>query len=428
MLAFFLELYSLNKKGKKFKEAIPLITYIGGTGAVLSALSGYLLMNSGDYEDASVSLHRNWGIALALSSILLMALYRFPPKIPFIHLLSQGLLSILVLITGHLGGNLTHGEDFLSLNKPKKNQPKVIPEKDDLVYAQLIAPVLEEKCVICHGKTKQKGKLKLDNIRNLLKGGKNGFYQGSGTEKMARMAHRINLPDTDEEHMPPKSKSQLTAQEKSILTKWLALGASTTTRFQDLQLAVRNIEKPMPKVEDWPSVPDLPLVSENVLKPLRDKGLVILPLAGNHPLLQINCQSLPSFGDGDLEEFSVFKEHIASLRLSGTEISDKSLPWIGALPNLTKLYLDYTLITDEGLSNLKNAKELRYLNLVGTGVSAKGIQHLQDLPRLQSVYLYQSQVKPESLPPLQKGMPRVYFDLGGYKTDTVAPVEKAEKK
>ena len=428
MLAFFLELYSLNRKGKKYKEVIPLITLLGGTGALLSALSGYLLMNGGEYEEAAVSLHRNWGIALAVSSVLLMALYKFPPKIPFIHLIGQGYLSILVIITGHLGGNLTHGEDFLSFNKTVKVKKEAPLNQDDLVYAKLVAPVLEEKCITCHGKTKQKGKLRLDNIQDLLKGGKNGFYHGNGVEKMALVAYRIQLPAIDEEHMPPKSKAQLTESEKDIIKRWLSLGATATLRIKDLKLSEKPNANQTVKEADWPSVPNLAILTDENLNPLREKGIVVLPLANNHPLLQINCQSLPSFRDNDWEEFKDLKQHIASLRLSGTSISDKSLKWIGELPNLTKLYLDYTSITDEGLSYLKDTKELRYLNLVGTGISEKGIQNLQYLPHLKSVYLYQSQVNPESLSSLQKEMPKVYFDLGGYKADTLSLTQKTEEK
>jgi hypothetical protein len=68
------------------------------------------------------------------------------------------------------------------------------------------------------------------------------------------------------------------------------------------------------------------------------------------------------------------------------------------------------------------------LNLVGTGISEKGIQYLQSLPHLKSIYLYQSEVNPEKLIALQKGMPKVYFDLGGYKMDTLAIQQKAEEK
>ena len=433
LLAFFLEIYGLSATGKKYKASIPLITFLGGIGAVFSALSGYFLMNQGDYEVSSVELHRNWGIALAVGSALLISLYRFPPKIPHIHLLGQGALSILVIVTGHLGGNLTHGEDFLSLDKPKKEPKQIVLNQDALVYADIIAPILEEKCVACHGKTKQKGKLKLDQIENVLKGGKNGFYHGSEEGKMALMSHRMRLPLSDKQHMPPKGKTQLTEKEIVIIEKWLSLGASSKLFLKDLQLTEEVVsasmeEKNIGKTADWPLVPDLAAVSETMLTPLRDRGMVVLPLASGHPLLQVNCQSISDFSDKDGELFKGLEKNIASIRLSGTKISDKSLKWISGLPNLSKLYLDNTLITDEGIALLKNTTELRYLNLVGTSITEKGLRALSSLPLLKSVYLYQSEVKIEDMAEIQHRMPKVYFDLGGYKIDTLTMEVRTDEK
>ena len=433
LLAFFLEIYGLSATGKNYKASIPLITFLGGIGAVFSALSGYFLMNQGDYEISSVELHRNWGIALAIGSALLIGLYRFPPKIPHIHLFGQGALSILVMITGHLGGNLTHGEDFFSLDKPKKEPKQIVINQDALVYADIIAPIFKEKCVACHGKTKQKGKLKLDQIKNVLKGGKNGFYHGSEEGKMALMSHRMRLPLSDKQHMPPKGKTQLTEKEIVIIEKWLSLGASPKLLLKDLQLteevvSASNEEKNMAKTADWPLVPDLAAVSETMLTPLRDRGMVVLPLASGHPLLQINCQSISDFSDKDGELFKGLEKNIASIRLSGTRISDKSLKWLSGLPNLSKLYLDNTLITDEGIAFLKNTTELRYLNLVGTSITEKGLRALSSLPLLKSVYLYQSEVKIEDMAEIQQRMPKVYFDLGGYKIDTLTMEVRTEEK
>lgn len=433
LLALLLEVYGLSASGKKYKASIPLITFLGGIGAIFSALSGYLLMNQGDYEISSVELHRNWGIALAIGSSLLIALYRFPPKIPHIHLLGQGALSILVLVTGHLGGNLTHGEDFLSLDKPKKEPKQIAFNQDAFVYADIIAPIFEEKCVSCHGKTKQKGKLKLDQIQQVLKGGKNGFYHDSEKGKIALMSHRMRLPLSDKEHMPPRGKTQLTEKEIVIIEKWLSLGASPTLILKDLQLSEEVAsstleEKNVAKTADWPSVPDLSTVSETMLAPLRNRGIVVLPLASGHPLLQINCQSIADFSDADGELFKGLEKNIASIRLSGSKISDKSLKWISALPNLSKLYLDNTLITDDGIALLKNTAELRYLNLVGTSITEKGILALGSLPYLKSVYLYQSEVKMEDIAEIQQRLPKVYFDLGGYKIDTLTMEITTEEK
>jgi hypothetical protein len=239
----------------------------------------------------------------------------------------------------------------------------------------------------------------------------------------------MNLASADKQHMPPKGKTQLTDQEKRIIQAWLTAGTPTKLLLKDLPLNTTATSTEWQKKEtDWPIVQNMKMIPDADLNPLREKGIVILPLASNHPLLQINCQMLPTFSDNDLEQFSACEKNIASLRLSGTQISDKSLQWIGSLPHLAKLYLDHTSVSDEGLIFLAKSKELRYLNLVGTKVTAQGLLALQQLPRLKSVYLYQSAVKPESLLKLQQQMSTVYFDLGGYKIDTLAQQEETEEK
>jgi hypothetical protein len=104
------------------------------------------------------------------------------------------------------------------------------------------------------------------------------------------------------------------------------------------------------------------------------------------------------------------------------------LKWISGLPNLSRLYLDNTLITDEGIAFLKNTTELRYLNLVGTSITEKGLRALSSLPHLKSVYLYQSEVKMEAIAEIQQRMPKVYFDIGGYKIDTLTMEVITEEK
>ena len=243
----------------------------------------------------------------------------------------------------------------------------------------------------------------------------------------------MRLPLLDKQHMPPKGKTQLTEKEIVIIEKWLSLGASSKLLLKDLQLTEEVVsasmeEKNMPKTADWPLVPDLAAVSETMLTPLRDRGMVVLPLASGHPLLQVNCQSISDFSDKDGELLKGLEKNIASIILSGTKISDKSLKWISGLPNLSKLYLDNTLITDEGIALLKNTTELRYLNLVGTSITEKGLSALSSLPLLKSVYLYQSEVKIEDMVEIQQRMPKVYFDIGGYKIDTLTMEVRTDEK
>src|SRR5690606_14262209 len=65
-------------------------------------------------------------------------------------------LVVLVGFTGHYGGMVTHGEEFLAF--PNSKEQKKIPE-NPLVYGDIVARVLDDNCVSCHNPNKQKGEL-----------------------------------------------------------------------------------------------------------------------------------------------------------------------------------------------------------------------------------------------------------------------------
>ena len=87
---------------------------------------------------------------------------------------------MLILVTGHLGGSLTHGPDYLTEGWSASPDSIIIPQKklpniqEANVYADVIQPMLQTRCYSCHGEKKQKSKLRLDAPQWILKGGKDG--------------------------------------------------------------------------------------------------------------------------------------------------------------------------------------------------------------------------------------------------------------
>ena len=87
------------------------------------------------------------------------------------------------MITGHFGGEMTHGQNYLFENLPyiqKKISVTTLSEtkrsnNDSLfVYEDLIHPVLEEKCIACHNQNRASGGLNMSSIENMIKGGNSG--------------------------------------------------------------------------------------------------------------------------------------------------------------------------------------------------------------------------------------------------------------
>ena len=72
------------------------------------------------------------------------------------------------------------------------------------VFTHLIRPVLDAKCVQCHGSDKDKGKLRMHTKEDFLKGGKEVGKDIviKGKVDDSELIYRITLPKDDDEAMP----------------------------------------------------------------------------------------------------------------------------------------------------------------------------------------------------------------------------------
>lgn len=110
-------LHLLSRRKKQLEHAVPFILLLGFISAVLACIFGYLLSLTGTYDIDQLTPHKNSGIALAIFvGLLWLFQRRMPPKL-FTALLAC--MVLLVSYSGHLGGSLTHGSDYLSLSGPR---------------------------------------------------------------------------------------------------------------------------------------------------------------------------------------------------------------------------------------------------------------------------------------------------------------------
>ena len=103
----------------------------------------------------------------------------------------------------------------LSATEPKPNEPAF--------FEQHIRPLLQEKCVSCHGATKQKGELRLDAKTFATKGGGNGSIFVAGKSDESLLWKRVSSTNADE-RMPPSGKP-LSNDELSAVKAWIDAGA-----------------------------------------------------------------------------------------------------------------------------------------------------------------------------------------------------------
>src|ERR1700754_1369271 len=101
------------KDAAPFHRAISISFLLGMISALMACLSGFMLSISDDYDENLVGWHLWMGIAVAFTSALLY-LWHVTKKYVRWQLPMGVLLCVLIIITGHLGGSLTHGSGYLT--------------------------------------------------------------------------------------------------------------------------------------------------------------------------------------------------------------------------------------------------------------------------------------------------------------------------
>jgi hypothetical protein len=132
-------------------------------------------------------------------------------------------LSFLALAAGLAAFNLQAADVDVSKLPPASS-------KKDLTFAKDIRPLFEKYCFKCHGpeNEKPKGKLRLDTVANVLKGGENSPNVVAGDSAKSTLVHAIARLDEDEA-MPPKDNKAkippLTKEEVGLVRAWIDQGA-----------------------------------------------------------------------------------------------------------------------------------------------------------------------------------------------------------
>ncbi len=95
----------------------------------------------------------------------------------------------------------------------------------DQNFLTKVWPIIDKNCTSCHGSEKQKAKLRLDSKAAWLKGGEDGKIVVSGDPDHSDVVLAIKYQAKDEDqNMPPKKKTRLTADQVDIIVQWIKGG------------------------------------------------------------------------------------------------------------------------------------------------------------------------------------------------------------
>lgn len=103
------------------------------------------------------------------------------------------------------------------------------------------------------------------------------------------------------------------------------------------------------------------------------------------PLRDLSIRN-SSFSDSGLEKLQRLG-HLQQLDVSGTQITNHGLMFVGEMPRMTSLTIARTSVDDEGLIYLKSLGSLNTLDLSHTGVTDNGMRHVAGLTSLKKLRL-----------------------------------------
>ena len=391
---------------KEIREIGDLSFLAGINFAGLTVVAGLILAQE-EYEGDALFWHQWVGIGIFVLSILIYFLRNksFPALKPLTLVLVAG-----IFITGHLGANLTHGEDFL-LAPIRSDKVELVAMSEAEIFRDMVQPILEAKCQSCHKEGKIKGQLRMDHLEGLKKGGKSGPFVIAADFENSLLIQRINLPGEDKKHMPPKNKPQLTDEEIEILMEWVASGASFEQKVEEadpkselFQLASLKFNTAKTYTFD-PADPD-------EVEDLSNFFRKVQPIYPESPALVVSYFGISAFDPASLNDFKKVKNQIVKLNLTKMPLAGVDLKFLSELSNLEELQLNFTDLDPTQIENLIPLENLRSLALSGNQLDPESLEELTKLKNLQKLYLWQSGLNDTQKENLIKALPQTKIDFG----------------
>lgn len=426
ILIFGILLIFWQKKGSTaFNPVIRLAFLLGAISATLAGISGFFQYQFEGFAWNSVQNHLIAGVITVIGSFYLFT--RIKDETIFTSTIKLQVLALffVLTVTGHLGGNISRGEEYLIEVLPAEIQawtgheaapekPLEIPEQgwEELVfYGEVVQPILNQNCKSCHNPRNLKGEFNLTTFEELLKGGENGEVLKAGNPELSALFAKMILPLEDEDHMPPKEKRQPSKEEIELIKSWIASGASQNTTLGQAEVNEKLLE-PFFHKEEIPFYPltEVSTIPPDTLSKLRKAGLFAENVLQGSSWLKVSCINFPDFTNEDWILLKSVKDQIAYLDLSGTQVTEGILDSITGLSNLTVLKLNQTTLSGAQLGALSGCKNLKLLYLNSTQTSIENLSALNQHPNLQKVFAYQTPAGQSSNP----GKLSFQLEIGNY--------------
>ncbi|WP_309397531.1 c-type cytochrome domain-containing protein [Cerasicoccus maritimus] len=394
--------------------------------SILTVRFGYALAET-DYNWEDVADHRQFG----LSYVYLLGTatlcfwwnrWRENNAAKGLYAVFLSFSFIALILTGHSGATLTHGPAVLDDALPfLKDNRRAIEEQNsatqsDSAKQSNTAPanpftteayaILDAHCIECHGLNKRKGGYRIDVPRLARAGGdshKPGIVPGKPDE--SELIIRAELPKGEEGAMPPGKRAPLTPEQLAVLRSWIEAGGQFPGE------ATKTEAKLDPK-------------TVKQLDALRDLGAAadFTPWGDGTVLVNLSQMESP---DWKLchTKLKPLAGKLVWLNAANQKWQPEFYAQLKNFPQLQRLHLENSNVTDADLAKLAMLKDLSYLNLSSTKITESGLKTALALPALTELYVHGIDVTPKALNELRAQHDAV--DIAGL---SVKEFPKEEKK
>ena len=444
IVAVALDFVARWERYKALAQAAPFLWGAAALSAVLTVALGYLHFAEGGFAGPSGNAHRLLGTTTA--AVMLLGWWiATRPSATWLKPAIGVLALVLVSVTGHYGGNLTHGSTFIleyapgflrSLLGAETTRPRPTSVAAADPYLDVVRPLLNQRCGTCHNGDKLDGSFSMATYESTLAGGDTGRAVVPGNLESSELYFRITRPADDEKLMPAEGKTPPTKDQIAILKWWIEKGAphATTVGTVGIDAAVEPLLAAQLGL-GGAAPARAPAVAvaadQQLVGKLFAAGFLVRQLSQSDPRLVVSVNSPGAELDkAALGMLAQAGSQIVDLNLQNAGLDDDDLAALGELDAVTDLRLSRNKITNRGVGALARLPKLTSLNLYGNvGVTDAGLEALGRVATLRQVYLWQTGVTSAGVAKVRAARPdlAVQLDAAGGIAAVAAGTPAARK-
>ena len=415
ILSILIETYSNIFKNQINHRIISFSWFLGFMSSAFSALFGWLLAETGLYIEENLYLHKLFGFILVgmcfVAWVIRLSFFKdFIPK--NFKSFSNFVIIVILFITGHNGGNITHGENYLFEYAPDEIKNRFIEDKNLLaeisisldsieLYSNIIEPILINKCISCHNNEIKRGNLDLSSLPLLTKGGNAGSPIDKMNPRNSLIFKRINLPVDNIKFMPPDGPI-VSYDEINTILWWIKNSDKSNDVLSSIEIP-DEIKISLNKIynidfsdKQWFEKISVQELDESKLTNIDKSVFQVRFISSNKKFVSVKYLK-NNLSEVEFDQLEAIKNHIAYLFIKDSNLSDKSLLNFLNLKNLVSLDIQKNSISDEGVKTLQKLENLEVLNLYGTKISKNSLEIIESFKNLKRVYVWDTKISKKDL-------------------------------